>query len=730
MPKLLQQLNQKPSRGPQYDLSDRSFHGFTWWTPFPFVRFTLYLIAGIGLAVYTGAIDPAPFRWALYLLAGLYGLLWILTRQVAGMRITTLFGMLGGVTLSLAGFLIMQTHVPSQETSHLLNQPANTQLYRGTIIAEVQERANHYKAELAVEAVRTGQEWRRAGGKVLVYLAKTGPTPQYGDQLLIKGTPQPVLAPANPGEFDYRGYLAIQQIHHQHFLKAHNYIIYGHSVPNPVLAASLKVRDWAKGVFRRHITTSREYTIAVGLVLGIRTGMDEEMKAAYASAGAMHVLAVSGAHVVIVCWIVTLLLGFLKKFWHGRWLFALTALGLLWFYAFVTGLSSSVLRAVVMFSFVIIADASGREKSNYNFLAASAFLLLCLNPWYLLDVGFQLSYAAVLGIVYLHPKMYGWVDCRTRLADKLWGMTSTCLAAQIAVLPFTLFYFHQFPVYFLLANLVVIPLSSAILYAGILLLFVSWIPWVSAWVSLAFEGMIWLLNQSALLTLRLPGAIIGGFFINKLEFLLLTALLVMLLVFLQAKKLWQLGAVSGLLLALVVIDVWEQKEQVNQQKLALYAVKGYSAIGIIEGQNHLLVADSALLTQRDKIKFHLQNDWQAAGVTQSTFLPLGSVSHPMLLWHHADFYSVFIWNGKRFVVLNQPSANPVPAALTADVLVVRQNALRHLRDWTGRCKQLVIDGSNKYWLGNKLTQQANDLRIPCHWMARDGAYCLNRYYAE
>ncbi len=583
-------------------------------------------------------------------------------------------GLLAAGILLLSGVCLLHQHRQATRPSHLANLTGNIQCYQGTIVSEVQEKANHYKAELAVASVKINSRWKPAEGKVLVYLAKSSPTPQYGDKILLKGSPQKVPPPANPGEFDYQGYLAIGQIHHQHFAKEAQFMLVGHHEPNPVFAASLRVRERAKNVFRRFITTPREYAIAVGLVLGLREGMDEELKAAYASAGAMHVLAVSGAHVVIVFWIVASLLGFLKKIPRGRWVFAATSLLLLWFYAFVTGLSSSVLRAVVMFSFVIIADVAGREKSNYNFLAASAFFLLCANPWFVLDVGFQLSYAAVLGIIYLHPRIYAWFDCKTLVMDKIGGMTSTCLAAQIGVLPFTLFYFHQFPVYFLLANLVVIPLSSAILYAGIALLAVAWIPGVSIVVAAILEGLIWLLNQFALLTYQLPGAIIGGFFINKLEFGLLTGAVLFLLVFLQYKRLWQLAMVLCLLSVLILSDGAEEKEQVKQQRLAIYSVKGHSAIGVIEGKKHLLVADSSLLDDPDKIKFHLQNDWLACGVNQSTLLPFGPLTHPMLPWEHQDAYSLFTWGGKRFIILHKPTGNTVPGSLQADVLIVRQNS--------------------------------------------------------
>ncbi|MBD0260530.1 MAG: ComEC family competence protein, partial [Cytophagales bacterium] len=475
------------------------------WAPYVFVRLLLYLVAGIAWVLAGLPFDVGFVRGSLAVLVALYGTGWALRRRLpAGKRFGTALGGLAFGIVALAGAALTHGHDDTNHPGHLVHQPGAVAYFTGTVTSEVQERPNRYKAELTVTQIKVGDKWRPATGKVLVYLDKTSVPLRYGDQLLVRGAPRRVPPPANPGEFDYRAYLAIGQVYHQCFVKAGGYEVLGHGSPNPVFAASLRVRAWADGVFRQHVPNRQEYAIATGLVLGIRDVLDDELRNAYASAGAMHVLAVSGAHVVIVFWIITLLLGRLKRVRYGNLLFAAVSLALLWFYAFVTGLSASVLRAVVMFSFVVVADALGREKSTYNLIAASAFFLLGWNPHLLLDVGFQLSYVAILGIVYLQPKLYGRFEFDNYLLDKVWGMTTTCLAAQLAVSPFSLFYFHQFPLYFLLANLVVIPLSSGILYAGLALLAVSPLPYAGPAVGWVLSKTIWLLNQTAFFTHQLP----------------------------------------------------------------------------------------------------------------------------------------------------------------------------------------------------------------------------------
>lgn len=145
----------------------------------------------------------------------------------------------------------------------------------------------------------------------------------------------------------------------------------------------------------------------------------------------------------------------------------------LWSYAFITSLSPSVMRAVTMFSFIAIANVMQRQTNIYNTLAASAFLLLILEPNMVFEVGFQLSYLAVLGIVSIYPIVYPLFVFKSKWTDTLWQLNCVSIAALIATFPLGIFYFHQFPNYFLVANILVLPLIPFIIYFGLsfLLLF-------------------------------------------------------------------------------------------------------------------------------------------------------------------------------------------------------------------------------------------------------------------
>jgi len=184
-------------------------------------------------------------------------------------------------------------------------------------------------------------------------------------------------------------------------------------------------------------------------------------------------LAVSGLHIGIILWIVSFLLKPLERIKYGKFLKTLSLIFLLWVFAFIAGLSASVVRAVTMFTFIAVGMLFRRKNVVEFSLISSMFLLLLIKPMFLFDVGFQLSYLAVFGIVYMQPKMYSLWKPTLRIVDFFWKLCTVSLAAQIGVLPLSIFYFHQFPALFLVSNLVIVPFLGILFTGGIVVIFMS-----------------------------------------------------------------------------------------------------------------------------------------------------------------------------------------------------------------------------------------------------------------
>ncbi len=312
---------------------------------------------------------------------------------------------------------------------------------------------------------------------------------------------------------------------------------------------AIELRESMLHVFSGHGIEGNEYGVLASLTLGDRVGVDKQLVKDYAASGVIHILSVSGLHVGIVFIGFNFLLSFLDRNKKFSVLKLILLLLLIWFYTLLTGLSAPACRAATMLSFVILGKAKAKSISTTNILVASAFFLLCIDPFMLFQIGFQLSYAAVFGIVYLHPKIKGWYDSNYWLMRQVWLIVSISIAAQLFTFPLSVFYFHQFPNYFLLANLLVIPLSSFIIYVAVLLLMVFWIPYFSDAVAWILNGSVQVLNNIVTTVHTMPYAITKSIYVTIIDVVLLYFLMLAATEWLMhAKSKYLFGLLSALIL--------------------------------------------------------------------------------------------------------------------------------------------------------------------------------------
>ena len=295
----------------------------------------------------------------------------------------------------------------------------------------------------------------------------------------------------NPNTFDFKNYLEKQNIHFQVFINPSDKIkvIKG----DPDFFFSLNAL--AKEKLNRFVPDPKVSGILKALILGDKTDLDKDIKSVYASVGAMHVLAVSGLHVGIIMLMITFLTKFLEKFKYGPIIQSIIVIAGIWIFAGISGFSVSVCRASLMFSFISIGRIAAKNSSVFNSIAASALILLIINPNALFDVGFQLSYSAVIGILVFQPIIYSKLYVSTALFDWLWKLTTVSISATLGTLPFTLFYFGFFPLYFMLTNLIVIPLAGILIGLGLGVVVFSVFPKIAGIVSLIVSKLVGLQNS-------------------------------------------------------------------------------------------------------------------------------------------------------------------------------------------------------------------------------------------
>jgi len=447
------------------------------------------------------------------------------------------------------GFLTFTIHHPTHNTLHFSHYISYDFpcIIKGIVVENPNETANAKRVKLSVGEVMFNTVAKPCEGEVLLYLNKQDSI-GLGDEIIAKCNFQPIKPPEFPFEFDFQKHWFSQKIFQQGFIIAHKKI----GEKFNIKSWALLWRNKAKHLYEKHFSKTHLNLISA-LVLGDDDHLDKNIIRDFRDNGTIHILSVSGMHVGIIYVAIVFLFEKLplpKRL--KRLLRFAFIIGLVWMYAFITGLSAPVTRAALMCSFVELGNFFLRKNNLYNNISCAAFLQLLFNPYLIFNIGFQLSYSAVFGLVYILPKLNGIFFHRHKYWNYFIEMTNVTVAAQLATLPFILYYFAQFPVYFIISNIGIGLLSTLAIYGGILFLIlypVSFLRGIlaelNAWIlelilkishyisDLPFS--VWHFNRITVLeTLLLLGFIYLFFYVIKKfafkPFFALLALLLMLIV--------------------------------------------------------------------------------------------------------------------------------------------------------------------------------------------------------
>lgn len=430
--------------------------------------------------------------------------------------------------------------------------------------------------------------------KILIYLSKSlqvrGAKP--GDILCFSGLPELIENDGNPYEFDYRRYLNNRKIGYRIFLKENQfYLLNGYRQPNIYRRALIFRAKLIEKLDSSGIRNENVHLIS-SISFGARDEVDKETIQSFTNTGVIHVLAVSGMNVGLIYVILDFLFRFLKSRRAGYFLHTLIVLSGIWSYALITGMSASILRAALMFSFVVMGTTLHRNSNIFNSLAVSAFLLIVWDPAIIRDVGFQLSYAAVLSIVVIQPFIYKQFFFKTWLYDKIWLLLSVTFAAQIGTLPFTLHYFHQFPVYFWLANLMVIPLVTLILYLSFVVVFLSFVSdfltSIFAWV---LDGSVRLVLLSVNFVETLPHAVLKELYPSLFQVSLVFLMSYLLYRYSKIRKTILLKCFLFSAIGLSISAGIGSYQQLKRTEILFFNIPGTRALALTSGKEVIVLYD-------------------------------------------------------------------------------------------------------------------------------------------
>ncbi len=653
------------------------------WIPYPMVRISAFFVAGILLAIYLP--DFLSFRIAV-ILCVVFSTFFFLSAFFLERKTGLWLGLVAMLSVFLFGYSRLYLANESNNNDHLLKLTSKVYAYEGIVRSVPEEKIKSWKVELELTAVKA-ERWQSVTGLVLLYIAKDSLQPdwKYGDLLLVQGTPVEIKPPANPGEFDFKRFLSFKNISHQQFVRPTEIKFVGREENKGFIYYSHRARAWSLQKLNQFIDGEQQQVIAAALVLGVTDGIDNDLQNAYAASGAMHVLAVSGLHVGIIYAIILFLLKPLNKYSWSRWFIAAISLLFLWGFAFVTGLSPSVLRAVTMFSFIAVARPLGWRTNIYNTLAGSAFVLLLYNPYLVMSVGFQLSYLAVLGIVYLQRPLYNLWEIDNKVGDWIWQITCVSIAAQASTFSLGLLYFHQFPVYFLVSNLFVIPLSTGVLVIGIFLLVISFITPLAQLVGFVLKWVIWALNWIVFQTEDLPLSLINNIHLTTLQCWLLMGILFSFIMLFEWRRISWLY-VSFVLTLFFVFTEWNHfRNDVMQDEWVVYSINKHQGFEFtFHGQSYF-EADSLLMTDRERTRFHIQPNRLRHGVSE--------ISSQITFAKDTLGVKYYLWKGKLIGWLADKKSK-LPQNIKLDYLLVSNNSLSVQSLKSASVGELIFDGSN------------------------------------
>lgn len=643
----------------------------------------------------------------------------LLFHRQPGRLVPALSSVLLLLTVFLAGGAYAGWRHPLNQSNHFsYHEPKEgPSLLVGRIVTI---RPGEKRLSLELKILSVGDTLRKkTTGKLLAYLPpdERAAALSVGQTILAEAAVQRVPPPLNPEVFDYAGYLANQNIFHRLYLNDPGSWTLLDGRANSLMAYAENTRNaWLNSL--RPYLAGNNLAVAAALIMGKRDLLDSEVKSAYADTGAIHVLAVSGLHVGILALIVAQLL---RLIFPPRRIFFLLRSGVtvivVWYFALLVGLSPSVQRAALMVSVVLLGKALGRSNHIFNLLAIAALMMLLADPKQLFQVGFQLSFTAVSGIALFARWLDRLVYAPGLLLRRVWSAISVSTGAQLGTLPLSLFYFRQFPVFFMISGTLVVVFAYLALGLGLLHGFLAGLGLTGWWLwptGNLLNGVIEVQNAFIFYCSRLPGATLRLTHFGAFSALGLASLIGggAYLIFRPSHRVrWGVLVVSALLFGSWALY---PRPRPDPPQFTIYHLRRATLIDVFDGQSGQAVGDSLAATQLEYSVLPLRNrlDYTPGPAlpltAKDTVAGLVAVSFPLV--QLADTRILVLAGG-------QPAVPEVPDGVDL-ILVSNSFKPKDFPLLSGDLPPVVIDGSNPPYLFDAWRERVATVHIT----AEQGAY--------
>jgi competence protein ComEC len=691
------------------------------WQKIPFVRLIIPFIFGI-LAATFGHYD-ASMVFTVILLFSFLSAIALLIFQVSfkwrwvwGVVITFFLFSLGYDFTFFKNELNISTHFQK-------NLRDSTQHTIIGVVTDKAEKANFYRLTVSVKSIEH-DSFIAATGNVQVYLRKDSLTapPQYGDFIVLNSAIKRINSPTNPDAFDFQWYWHLQNIHYQCFTDFKHIKILAHDKGNVLYALSLSWQQYFLSVLKKYLPTENEYAVAAALLIGNKEAITDDIKNAYIETGAMHILAISGMHIILIFNHIEWILDLYKtgnRRW--RWIKTVILIVLIGLFALLMGLGASILRAALMAGLVSISKALKIKVSIFNTLAASALILLLWNPYWILDIGFQLSYAAVIGIALFGEKLKRLWVIKNKYSRWVWENISIGLVAQMMVAPISLYYFHQFPTYFWLSGLVAGAVSEFALFTGVLLLGFGKIEMIGFLLGEILFCSIWLMNNFIFLIKQLPFSVINGFLLGFWEVVILYLSISGFYYAFKIRKARLLYYPLSMLLLFLISQGFTEISSHANRELIVYDIPRKSVIDVIIGKKcYSFSKEFSIKNVPDsRMKFAVENHRNSLSVNILKTFNFNEYKNDENIIYRNGYMQI---EGVRVLLLDRLPKTGL--SLSNCFVVVYDNPkfnisqLRAVLDF----KQVIFDSSNSRWRVEKWKNECEEKGLNYHDVGANGAW--------
>ncbi len=660
-------------------------------------HFLVSLIIGILLQYFTGFCNPN-----FLVLSGLILVLLVMLVMLFILKNTNVqFSIASWLFFFLLGIMLVFLKNPKSKSNYFEKFIHDDATFKVKVFKVVKPSKNFTKYFARI----THLDHRKSAGNLLLNIKIDSLTTPLGidDQLIFKSKLAPILAPKNPHQFNYQNYLGNQYIFHQVFLSDPTFIKANHSKKS-LIGNIAAFRKKVKLALAQLDFSPNELSVINALLLGDKTELSSEIQENYAKAGAIHILAISGLHIGIVLLLFSKILFPLDRIKNGQKIKGFVLIILLWGFAIFTGLSASVVRATTMFSFVAIGQYFQKGKIIEHALVTAMFITLLFKPLAIFDVGFQLSYLAVFGIIGLQPKLQKLIPFKNYILQKIWQLFTVSISAQLAVFPLSIYYFHQFPSLFFLSNLVIVPCLGIILGLGFVIILLSMFNYAPDILVYCFKQAISLMNSFM------------GYIAHKESFVF------------DKLYLSFLGVSACYLLIISVYQCLVYK----QTKLVIY-----SLIILASFQSMLLIQGYFRIHKEEFIVFH-QYKKSLIGIRKGkslltnmafsgTYSPLNGYEINEQVNVLTDTVSKDVYRFKDFIIIKIDSSSVYPNTIKSkSIILLTENPKINLERLIQKLKpeQIIADGSNYQNNMERWQKTCNQQKTPFYQTRQNGAYIL------